>query len=44
LPGEALVATVEAPLGGLIEVEIQPATVYGFSVDSYRATINAEEG
>lgn len=42
LPGEALVAKVEGPLGGLTEVEIQPATIYGFSVDSYRTSINTD--
>lgn len=39
LPGEALTAKVEGALAGLAEVEIQPATVYGFSVDSYRTSI-----
>ena len=42
LPGEALTAKVEGPLSGLAEVEIQPATVYGFSVESYRAPVNAD--
>lgn len=42
LPGEVLVAKVEGPLGGLTEVEIQPATIYGFSVDSYRTSINTD--
>ena len=40
LPGEALTAKVDGTLDGLAEVEIQPATVYGFSVDSYRAPID----
>ncbi|MHA4977560.1 fimbria/pilus chaperone family protein [Pseudomonas extremorientalis] len=42
LPGEVLTAQVEGTLGGLAEVEIQPATVYGFSVDRYRAPINVD--
>lgn len=42
LPGEVLTAQVEGSLGGLAEVEIQPATVYGFSVDRYRAPITTE--
>lgn len=44
LPGETLTAKVDNPLGGVVEVEIQPATVYGFSVEHYRASINAGEG
>lgn len=44
LPGETLAATVEGLLGSVTEVEIQPATVYGFSVDHYRAPINSHEG
>ncbi|MFT0472433.1 fimbria/pilus chaperone family protein [Pseudomonas antarctica] len=44
LPGEALIAKVEGPLSGVVEVEIQPATVYGFSVENYRAPIHTEEG
>lgn len=42
LPGEALAVTVEGALGALTEVEIQPATVYGFSADNYRAPIHAD--
>lgn len=42
LPGEVLTAQVEGSLGGLAEVEIQPATVYGYSVDHYRAPITTE--
>ncbi|WLH90214.1 fimbria/pilus chaperone family protein [Pseudomonas sp. FP453] len=42
LPGETLAARVEGALGDLTEVEIQPATVYGFSVDSYRTSVNAD--
>ncbi|MGY2158516.1 fimbria/pilus chaperone family protein [Pseudomonas tolaasii] len=44
LPGETLAAKADSPLGSVTEVEIQPATVYGFSVDHYRAPINADEG
>ncbi|MGY2398525.1 fimbria/pilus chaperone family protein [Pseudomonas sp. SDO5271_S396] len=44
LPGETLTAKVEGRLDGVNEVEIQPATVYGFSVDHYRAPVNAVEG
>lgn len=44
LPGEVLTASADGPLGDLTAVEIQPATVYGFSVDSYQAPINAGEG
>ncbi len=44
LPGEALTVKVDRPLGAVAEVEIQPATVYGFSVDNYRAPISTDEG
>ncbi|WDG42363.1 fimbria/pilus chaperone family protein [Pseudomonas synxantha] len=44
LPGEVLVAKVDAAMDGTAQVQIQPATVYGFSVDSYRAPINTDEG
>ncbi|WP_439898756.1 fimbria/pilus chaperone family protein [Pseudomonas costantinii] len=44
LPGEALAAKVDGLLSDVAEAEIQPATVYGFSVDSYRAPINTDEG
>jgi len=44
LPGEALTLSVEGALEGVAAVEIQPATVYGFSADNYRALINAGEG
>jgi len=44
LPGEALTLSVEGALEGVAAVEIQPATVYGFSADNYRASINAGEG
>ncbi|MGB3124818.1 MAG: fimbria/pilus chaperone family protein [Pseudomonas sp.] len=40
LPGEVLTTKVDSPLGSVAEVEIQPATVYGFSVEHYRAPIN----
>lgn len=43
LPGEALAVSAASPLGGVAEVEFQPATVYGFAVDKYRAAINADE-
>ncbi|AZE97279.1 putative fimbrial chaperone YhcA [Pseudomonas orientalis] len=44
LPGEALAVQVEGSLQGLTGVEIQPATVYGFSADRYLAPINAGGG
>ncbi|WP_211263078.1 fimbria/pilus chaperone family protein [Pseudomonas trivialis] len=44
LPGEALTAKVEGALGNVAQVQIQPATVYGFSVEHYRAPINANGG
>ncbi len=44
LPGETLTAEVDGGLEGLAEVQIQPATAYGFSVDSYRAPISADGG
>lgn len=44
LPGETLVAAVDSPLGSVAEIEIHPATVYGFSVERYRAPINTDEG
>jgi P pilus assembly chaperone PapD len=44
LPGDVLEVKVDSPLGSTVEVEIEPATVFGFSVDSYRAPINAGEG
>ena len=44
LPGEALAVKVDSQLGGVAEVRIEPATVYGFSVDSYRAPITTDEG
>jgi P pilus assembly chaperone PapD len=44
LPGETLTATVEGRLEGVSAVEIQPATVYGFSTDIFRASVEASEG
>ncbi len=44
LPGEALAVKVEGPLQGLTGIEIQPATIYGFSVENYRAPITADGG
>lgn len=44
LPGEVLAAEVGSPLGSVTEVEIQPATVYGFTVDHYRAPIVTDGG
>ena len=42
LPGEVLTAKVDGPLDGVASIEIQPATVYGFSVASYRAPVIAD--
>lgn len=42
LPGEALVAKADGALSNVAEVEIQPATVYGFSVDNYRAPVHTD--
>ncbi|WP_413817652.1 fimbria/pilus chaperone family protein [Pseudomonas sp. MUP55] len=44
LPGEALAVKVDGSLEGLTGIEIQPATIYGFSVENYRAPINADGG
>ncbi|WP_124434720.1 fimbria/pilus chaperone family protein [Pseudomonas orientalis] len=44
LPGEALAVKVEESLEGLTGIEIQPATIYGFSVENYRAPITADGG
>ena len=44
LPGEVLAVTVEGALGALTEVEIQPATTYGFAADHYRAPIRTDGG
>lgn len=42
LPGEVLTAKVDGTLDGVASVEIQPATVYGFSVDRYQAPVIAD--
>jgi P pilus assembly chaperone PapD len=42
LPGEVLTLSVDGALAGVNAVDIQPATVYGFAADSYRAPINAD--
>ncbi|MDY7536097.1 fimbria/pilus chaperone family protein [Pseudomonas sp. Bout1] len=42
LPGEVLVAKVDGSLEGAVSVEIQPATVYGFSVEHYLAPVIAD--
>lgn len=42
LPGEALLAKADGALSNVAEVEIQPATVYGFSVDNYRAPVHTD--
>jgi P pilus assembly chaperone PapD len=42
LPGEVLTAKVDGSLNGVASVEIQPATVYGFSVESYQALVIAD--
>ena len=44
LPGEALAVKVEGPSEGVTGIEIQPATIYGFSVENYRASITAGGG
>ncbi|MBD8271161.1 fimbria/pilus chaperone family protein [Pseudomonas fluorescens] len=44
LPGEALAVKVEGPSEGVTGIEIQPATIYGFSVENYRAPITAGGG
>lgn len=40
LPGEVLALEVDGTLEGVTAVDIQPATIYGFAADSYRAPIN----
>ena len=42
LPGEVLTLASEDSVAGVVAVGIQPATVYGFTVDSYRAPVTAE--
>ncbi|WP_131697591.1 fimbria/pilus chaperone family protein [Pseudomonas sp. JAI120] len=44
LPGETLTLKVDGALEGVTDVEIQPATLYGFSADSFRAPINGDRG
>jgi P pilus assembly chaperone PapD len=44
LPGEVLEVKVQGPLEELTDIEIQPATIYGFSVENYRAPINTDGG
>nr|WP_314529688.1 fimbria/pilus chaperone family protein [uncultured Pseudomonas sp.] len=41
LPGEVLTVVSAGSVAGVTAVEIQPATVYGFTVDSYRAPVTA---
>jgi P pilus assembly chaperone PapD len=41
LPGEVLTVGSAGSVAGVTAVEIQPATVYGFTVDSYRAPVTA---
>ena len=42
LPGEVLTVVTDDSVAGVVAVEIQPATVYGFTVDSYRAPVTAD--
>ncbi len=42
LPGEALELRVDGALEGSTAVDMQPATVYGFSAGSYRASIKTD--
>lgn len=39
LPGEVLAVDTQGSLAGVTAVVLQPATVYGFSVDSYKADV-----
>ncbi|MBC3299815.1 fimbria/pilus periplasmic chaperone [Pseudomonas sp. SWRI18] len=41
LPGEVLTVASAGSTAGVVAVEFQPATVYGFTVDSYRAPVVA---
>lgn len=41
LPGEVLTVASAGSVAGVVAVEFQPATVYGFTVDSYRAAVAA---
>jgi len=43
LPGETLSIALEKPLSGATSVTLVPATVYGFSVDSYEALLVANQ-
>ena len=43
LPGEALSTTVDGVLGGVNAIEIQPATVYGYSAPVYKAPVVVDE-
>ncbi|WLI09777.1 fimbria/pilus chaperone family protein [Pseudomonas sp. FP597] len=42
LPGDTLTVAVQGALTGLTAVEFQPATAYGFSVESYRALVTVD--
>lgn len=42
LPGDTLTVAVQGALTGLTTVEFQPATTYGFSVESYRALVTVD--
>lgn len=42
LPGDTLTVAVQGALTGLTAVEFQPATTYGFSVESYRALVTVD--
>ncbi|NWC90141.1 fimbria/pilus periplasmic chaperone [Pseudomonas reactans] len=42
LPGEVLTLASAGSVAGVMAVEIHPATVYGFTVDSYRAPVTAD--
>ena len=44
LPGETLWTTVEGNVAGVNAVEIQPATVYGYSTSVYQAPVAVEAG
>lgn len=41
LPGEVLTVASAGSMEGVVAVEFQPATVYGFTVESYRAPVVA---
>lgn len=44
LPGEVLSTTVEGAVAGVSAIEIQPATVYGYSAPTYQAPVSVEAG